>query len=202
MAAVDPILYRMAQAACNARGEDAAVQLLFERHHLPLRPRVEPENPTPGKSHLERTIMSRYTVDHHSFTVSDMEKSLEFYRDLLGLEVIKNAVRKNLPAYDQIVGFADAHLHIVALQDEDESFKLELIQYINPPGVVAERDVHHVGISHLGLVVEDIHALYLRLLEAGVTFNCPPLEVVIAGRTEWSLYMFDPDRIPIELMQK
>lgn len=146
--------------------------------------------------------MSRYTVDHHSFTVSDMEQSLEFYRDLLGLEVIKNVVRKNLPSYDQIVGFADAHLHIVALQDEDESFKLELIQYINPPGVVAERDVHHVGISHLGLVVEDIHALYHRLLEAGVTFNCPPLEVVIAGRTEWSLYMFDPDHIPIELMQK
>ena len=84
--------------------------------------------------------MSRYTVDHHSFTVSDMEQSLEFYRDLLGLEVIKNAVRKNLPAYDQIVGFADAHLHIVALQDEDESFKLELIQYINQIGRASCRE--------------------------------------------------------------
>lgn len=146
--------------------------------------------------------MSRYTVDHHSFTVSDMERSLGFYRDLLGLEVIKDVVRKDLPSYDQMVGFKDAHLHIVALQDEGSSFKLELIQYINPPGIVTERDVHYVGSSHLGLVVEDIKALYHRLLEAGILFNCPPLEVVIEGRTEWSLYMFDPDRIPIELMQK
>jgi catechol 2,3-dioxygenase-like lactoylglutathione lyase family enzyme len=131
-----------------------------------------------------------------------MEQSLEFYRDLLGLVVIKNVVRENLPSYDQITGFEDARLHIVALQDEDSSFKLELIQYINPPGITGERDVHHVGASHLGLIVEDIHALYRRLLEAGVAFNCPPLEVVIEGRTEWSLYMFDPDRIPIELIQK
>ena len=45
-----------------------------------------PENPIPIRAN-ER--MSRYSVDHHSFTVSDMEQSLEFYRDLLGLEVIK-----------------------------------------------------------------------------------------------------------------
>ena len=146
--------------------------------------------------------MSRYAIDHHSFTVSDMERSLEFYRDLLGLVVIKDVIRENLPSYDQITGFEDAHLHIGALQDEDDSFKLELIQYINPPGIAAERDVHHVGASHLGLIVEDIHALYHRLLEAGVAFNCPPVKVVIAGKTEWSLYMFDPDRIPIELIQK
>lgn len=68
--------------------------------------------------------MSRYAVDHHSFTVSDMEQSLEFYRDLLGLVVIKNVVRENLPSYDQITGFEDARLHIVALQDEDSPSNL------------------------------------------------------------------------------
>ena len=146
--------------------------------------------------------MSSYTVDHHSFTVSDMEQSLGFYRDLLGLVVIKDVMRKELPSYDKIVGFKDAHLHIVALQDEGKNFKLELIQYINPPGIVVERDVNHVGTSHLALIVQDIHGLFDRLSKAGVTFNCPPLEVEIQGKTEWCLYMSDPDRIPIELIQK
>ena len=74
LGSLHPILYRMAQAACNARGEDAAVQLLFERQHFLLRPRIDPENPTPENPTQIRAdeLMSRYSVDHHSFTVSDM----------------------------------------------------------------------------------------------------------------------------------
>ncbi len=47
---------------------------------------------------------------HHGFTVSDLEQSLKFYRDVLGLEVIRVSERKNLPSYDQIIGHDNIHL--------------------------------------------------------------------------------------------
>lgn len=55
-----------------------------------------------------------------------MDSSLGFYRDLLGLEVVLDAVRENLPAYDAILGFEDVRIRVAQLEDRDSTFRLEL----------------------------------------------------------------------------
>lgn len=57
-----------------------------------------------------------------------------------------------------------------------------------------------VGATHVCLVVDDLRALYERLLEAGVdTFFTPPVEV--DGGSGLALYLRDPDGIIVELYQ-
>jgi catechol 2,3-dioxygenase-like lactoylglutathione lyase family enzyme len=48
------------------------------------------------------------TDHHHSFTVSNADRSIGFYRDLLGLQLIQDVVRENLESYDRIIGFQNA----------------------------------------------------------------------------------------------
>ena len=139
---------------------------------------------------------------HHSFTVSDMDRSIRFYRDLLGLELIQDAVRADLEPYDRIVGYKNVDLRIVMLREREGDFILELIQFRNPPGKTRELQNHYVGASHVSFVVDDLDAEYKRLAAAGVRFNSPPVEFVRDGKPIGrALYMFDPDGITVELDQ-
>jgi catechol 2,3-dioxygenase-like lactoylglutathione lyase family enzyme len=139
---------------------------------------------------------------HHSFTVSDMDRSIRFYRDLLGLELIQDAVRANLESYDQIAGYRNVDLRIVMLRERGGDFILELIEYRNPPAQIRELQNYYVGASHVCFLVDDMQAEYKRLSAAGVRFNSPPVEIVRDGK--WvgtALYLFDPDGITVELEQ-
>ena len=151
---------------------------------------------------------------HHSFTVSDMDRSLQFYRDLLGLELIQDAVRADLKAYDRIVGYPKVELRIVMLRvplsrrtgegrgEGESDFILELIEYRNPRAQIRELQNYYVGASHVCFLVDDIQAEYKRLSAAGVRFNSPPVEIVRDGRRMGAaLYLFDPDGITVELEQ-
>jgi len=139
---------------------------------------------------------------HHSFTVSDIERSLRFYRDLLGLELIQDAVRANLESYDRIVGYKNVDLRIVMLREREGDFILELIQYRNPPGKTRELQNYHVGASHVCFLVDDLDTEFKRLSAAGVRFNSPPVEIVRDGKLVGrALYLFDPDGITVELDQ-
>jgi len=151
---------------------------------------------------------------HHSFTVCDMDRSIRFYRDLLGLELIQDAVRAHLEAYDQIVGFKNVDLRIVMLRvppsrptgegrgEGESDFILELIQYRNPPAQVRALQNYYVGASHVCFLVDDIAGEYKRLSAAGVRFNSPPVDIVRDGKPVGrALYLFDPDGITVELDQ-
>ena len=58
-------------------------------------------------------------VHHTSFTVSDMERSLHFYRDLLGYEFINEQGGK-IPYLSVITGFEEADLRVVFLRPTPE----------------------------------------------------------------------------------
>lgn len=60
--------------------------------------------------------MSLKACHHHGFTVSNLEKSLAYYRDFLGLELIRVSERKDLPSYDRIIGHDNIHLHVALLR--------------------------------------------------------------------------------------
>jgi len=141
-------------------------------------------------------------VHHTSFTVSDMDRSLRFYRDLLGFEFINEQGGK-VPYLSVITGFEEADLRVVFLRPTptSETF-LELIQYRWPIGVKADVRTCNPGSAHICLIVDDIHAEYERLHAEGVKFRSPPVPIT-AGRNKggFALYFEDPDGITLELLQ-
>ena len=142
-------------------------------------------------------------IHHHGFTVSDLDRSLPFYRDVLGLEVIRVSERQNLPSYNTILGYDDVHLKLALLRHPINDFILELVQYINPPSRARELENRLVGASHLAFEVDDVDAQFEALLAAGYSSINPPMDIVRDGRkVARAMYGLDPDGISIEMFQE
>jgi catechol 2,3-dioxygenase-like lactoylglutathione lyase family enzyme len=141
-------------------------------------------------------------VHHTSRSVGDMERSLRFYRDLLGLEVLVDTEMAG-EMLEREVALEGARVRLVGLGTGGETM-LELLQYHEPRprGDGDELRPCDVGAYHFALTVDDIHAFYDKLLEADVEFTCPPQEVdagYFAGHR--TVYCYDPDRLIVELWQ-
>lgn len=141
-------------------------------------------------------------IHHTCYTVSDLERALRFYRDLLGCEVIAEQEKRGgyLAA---IVGYPDAHVRMAHLRVPGGEHVIELFEYLSPRGARADVEPKNVGASHLCFVVDDLPGLYERLRGSGVdSFVSPPVEVDTGvNRGGWALYLSDPDGITVELFQ-
>jgi lactoylglutathione lyase len=143
------------------------------------------------------------TLHHTGYTVDDLDRSLAFYRDLLGMEVVAQQEKEGgyLAA---IVGYPDAHVRMAHLRLAGGGHVLELFEYLAPTGrAAAPLRPRDVGTPHLCFAVDDVRAVYERLLAAGVdTFFSAPVEVDTGvNRGGRALYLRDPDGIPVELFQ-
>jgi catechol 2,3-dioxygenase-like lactoylglutathione lyase family enzyme len=141
-------------------------------------------------------------LHHTGYTVSDLDRSVAFYRDLLGCEVIA-AQEKEGGYLAAIVGYPAAHVRMAHLRVPGGEHVLELFQYIAPPGEKADVEPRNVGASHLCFIVDDLPTVYRRLSESGVTsFVSPPVEVDTGiNHGGFALYLRDPDGITVELFQ-
>lgn len=141
-------------------------------------------------------------IHHTSRTVSDMERSLGFYRDLLNMPVSLDTEMSG-PMLEREVGMPGARLRFVLLETGGPT-KLELLQYYTPAGTPFPADAKpaDVGAHHVALLVDDLREAHAVLSEAGVTFTWPPQEVD-AGAFEghWTAYCYDPDGLVVELWQ-
>jgi catechol 2,3-dioxygenase-like lactoylglutathione lyase family enzyme len=146
--------------------------------------------------------MSIVAMNHTSFTVSDLERSIAFYCDVLGFELVKT-IRRGRPWIAEMTGFPGADLKIAVLQLGGREHVLELIEYASPTGAGPRRvPTNDVGAAHVSFSVMDIDAVYHRLVDAGVEFVSPPITVAeqpSAGAR--AAYFRDPDGIPLELQQ-
>lgn len=143
---------------------------------------------------------------HFSFTVADMDRSVDFYSRVLGLELVHRQTQSN--AYTAaLVGFPDASLRIAQLRVPGQprgssGHDLELVEYVEPRGTPYEGGRNRPGGSHLAFMVEDAVAEYDRLQGEGVRFVSAPQTITAGvnkgGRT---CYFLDPDEITLELVQ-
>jgi catechol 2,3-dioxygenase-like lactoylglutathione lyase family enzyme len=145
-------------------------------------------------------------VWHFSFTVSDIERSIRFYRDILGFELVHRQVQQN--AYtSRLVGYADAHLKIAQFAVHGEprglsTHDLELVEYVTPRGHRGEAEIRNPGEAHLAICVDDADAEYARLRSLGVEFVSAPNRVEAGVNLGGKVcYFRDPDRIVLELVQ-
>ena len=141
-------------------------------------------------------------VHHVKYTVSDMDRSIPFYRDRLGFELIYDATRENVPSYDAIMDLEDVKVRVGMMEHPPTGFVIGLVQFHNPPSGVRELKNNYIGASSLALQVESVKEEYQRLKDAGVAFVSGPIEIVREGKTAAiACYALDPDAIPVELWQ-
>ena len=143
---------------------------------------------------------------HFSFTVSDIERSVAWYTDVLGLQLVHRQRQAN--EYTSIlVGFEGADLAVAlfkipGLDSRYSSHILELIEYRSPRGRGGDLATNNVGVAHFALMVTDIHERYERLKQRGVVFVNPPVEATEGlNAGGWVCYFRDPDGITIEFVQ-
>jgi catechol 2,3-dioxygenase-like lactoylglutathione lyase family enzyme len=141
-------------------------------------------------------------ADHTSYTVSNLERSLEFYHDLLGFEVLHIRPQITSRYFREIVGYPEGVIKGAYLAIPGTSHKLELFEYVNPRGTPLDTRNNTPGSSHLAFYVDDLAALYEALKARGVQFRSAPV-YMDEGPNEggWAVYMLDPDGITIELFQ-
>jgi len=146
-------------------------------------------------------------VLHFSFTVSDIEASIDWYTRVLGLELVHRQRQEN--EYTQIlVGIPGAVLEVAqfavpGVPPARSTHMLELVEYVTPRGApLGQLATNSVGCAHLALMVTDIHARHERMCAQGVVFRNPPVAIT-AGANEggFACYFHDPDGITLELLQ-
>ncbi|HSW08601.1 VOC family protein [Aquabacterium sp.] len=115
---------------------------------------------------------------HTMVRITDLEASLRFYRDALGLEVIS---QKEVPQGRYTLVFLAA--------PGDSAAQVELTFNWDPEAYTGGRNF-----GHLAYAVDDIYATCQRLMDHGVTINRPPRD----GRMA---FVRSPDNISIELLQ-
>jgi lactoylglutathione lyase len=116
---------------------------------------------------------------HTMVRVTDVDKSLRFYRDLLGLKEVRR-VDNDKGRYTLI---------FLAPPGQEEA-PIELTYNWDPETYTGGRNF-----GHLAYEVGDIYAFCDKLMKAGVTINRPPRDGNMA-------FIRSPDNISIELLQK
>jgi catechol 2,3-dioxygenase-like lactoylglutathione lyase family enzyme len=141
-------------------------------------------------------------IDHAGITVASLHTALGFYRDLLGLPVTGQGEDEG-PELDAITGLSGIRIRYAEL-DLGGGQLLELVEIVTPAGTPLAQRPCDPGATHLALRVDDLDALYQRLVAAGVTVPGQP--TTITARGAWNgarcVYVEDPDGRTVELVQR
>ena len=141
------------------------------------------------------------SADHTGITVSDLERSLAFWRDVLGFELSHTAHQKGALA-QEITGVEGAEIKLAVLKAPG-GHKIELLEYVAP----ADRKRANlrpcdVGSVHVALLVDDLDAILARVAACGwMTAGKPQTLKLGPNAGKRVVYVRDPDGTTIEFMQ-
>ena len=140
-------------------------------------------------------------VHHTSFTVADLDRSIAFFRDVLGLELLyQREIRDDY--FGKIVGLPGCAVKAVLFRLPGSGHHLELFQYLQPHGQALSARPCDPGSSHLSFLIDDLPAFFAQLQGKGITFVSPPIPITAGpSRGGSGLYLRDPNGILIELFQ-
>jgi catechol 2,3-dioxygenase-like lactoylglutathione lyase family enzyme len=114
-------------------------------------------------------------IRHFGIVVRDMDLSLGFYRDLLGL-AIRSRREERGPYLDALLGVKNGKIQTVKLSAGAEGPLLELIHFTSPrPREQGERKVFSLGPTHVALTVAHLGRLSQTLKGKGIRFLSGPL---------------------------
>jgi catechol 2,3-dioxygenase-like lactoylglutathione lyase family enzyme len=141
-----------------------------------------------------------YGLNHTAIGVTDMERSLEFYRDMLGFEVLINH-KGTWPGEAVIVG-ESIEQRLVMLGHPNGGAKIELIENLSPvksKPIPPEKRWGDIGVMEAALEVKNIDKVYKELSGKGVPFMCA-ISYMPETKIRY-LFMRDPDDSEIGLYE-
>ena len=140
-------------------------------------------------------------VSHFGIQVADLERSVGFYGDILGLELVARWVRDQ-EYIQELVGYPGVELHVAVFRLPHSDLFLEVLEYRNVEKHFVDPATANPGTAHFCLYVDDLATLYERLAGAAVRFvsevKSPNIGPNKGGK---AVYMIDPDGIRIELIE-
>ncbi len=142
-------------------------------------------------------------IDTTAITVSNMDRSLEFYCDLLGMKVVD---RKGVGAgwsaeeesrwhtyHEEVCGIPGAQIQIVFLEAPDGT-QLELVEYVQPKNPAgARRPISDPGVAIVPFALENSAKVVEILRNADVEIIADPVPYVLDGVRTNTTYLYDPD---------
>jgi len=141
-------------------------------------------------------------ADHTGITVSNLERSLAFWQNVIGFEFSHRAHQKGEMA-EQITGVKGAELQLAVFKAPG-GHKIELLQYLAPAdrseaSALRPCDVGHV---HVALRVEKLDELLEKISASGWKLAGEP-QTLTAGPNAGKrvIYVRDPDGTTIEFME-
>ena len=156
---------------------------------------------------MERAGATRWAVvgpRHAGVTVSDLDRSLEFYVGKLGLDLLWRRLYEEREIAE-IVGVPEATAFDIAmLAVPGGGLEIELLEYKGCDRKNASSRPCDYGSGHFALFVENIEVLHADLSARGVAFRSDgPVEMTAgANRGGKSLYSLDPDGYVIEFHER
>lgn len=146
-------------------------------------------------------------IDHINIVVTDLDRSVKFYTEVLGFAKTKEAYLEGA-WIEQIVGLRGVRGRVVYVVAPAGEPRIELLCYETPRGEApaANSQANTVGLRHIALRVDDLAAMVARLKAAGrKVFGEPvrvPAGVVTHEAGEKTLvYLLDPDGVILELTE-
>ena len=142
------------------------------------------------------------SADHTGITVSHLDRSLAFWRDVLGFTLSHTAHQKGELA-QEITGVKGAEIKLAVLKAPG-GHKIELLEYLAPAGRKQHVDLKPCDVAsvHVALIVDDLDAVLQRIAAAGWKAAGKP-QVLKSGPNARKrvVYVRDPDGTTIEFMQ-
>jgi catechol 2,3-dioxygenase-like lactoylglutathione lyase family enzyme len=141
-------------------------------------------------------------ADHTGITVSNLERSLEFWQNVLGFEFSHRAHQTSEMA-SEITGVTGAEIKLGVVKAPG-GHKIELLEYLAPPDRKQHVDLRpcDVGSVHVALAVDNLDAVLEKTAASGWKAAGKPQTLKTgpnAGKRV--VYVRDPDGTTIEFMQ-
>jgi glyoxylase I family protein len=154
-------------------------------------------------STTERRPFRILAADHTGITVSNLERSLAFWRDALGFEFSHTAHQTGEMARE-ITGVAGAEIKLAVVKAPG-GHKVELLEYLGPADRKRQADLSpcDAGSVHVALIVEDLDAVLGAINASGWKAAGKP-QTLQSGPNAGKrvVYVRDPDGTTIEFMQQ
>jgi catechol 2,3-dioxygenase-like lactoylglutathione lyase family enzyme len=146
-------------------------------------------------------------IDHINIVVSDLERSVRFYTEVLGFRETKRALLEG-DWIERIVGVCGVRARVAYVVAPAGEPRIELLCYERPAGAdpAPNRVANTIGLRHIALRVDDMAATVAKLKAAGATLFSEPVRVP-AGVVKHDagektlVYFLDPDGVILELAE-
>ena len=146
-----------------------------------------------------------YEITHIGITVSDIERSTAFYRDVLGLEFVGSITIEGEQT-DRLFQIKNCVAKIAYFNGSKGSLAppIELIQFVSEDCEIDTPTLRKTSISEICFRVENIDKVYRELKAKGVEFLSEP-QLFDLRKDGFSkskaVYFKDPDGVILELME-